>query len=202
MLDATIGYLDANRKYLTQLFTSLGGQKGDSTKPIRCEFVIVNDGSTDNTEDVAKKYAINVKDNDTMKLVSMHKNCGKGGAVKMGMLHSSGKLCLMVDADGATDITDGLPKVLNEMNNLLSQSQGNNKPSYILPPAAVFGSRAHLEDESCANRSKVRTFLMHAFHFFVKTLCSSRIEDTQCGFKLFTRSAVALLFTNLHLRRW
>jgi len=68
--------------------------------------------------------------------------------------------------------------------------------------AAVFGSRAHMEQESKAVRSAVRTFLMNAFHFFVKTLCSSKIHDTQCGFKLFTRSAAITLFSNLHLRRW
>lgn len=105
---------------------------------------------------------------------------------------------------GATDISDGLPKVLKEMQTLISRQQQNNgvNNNNFSPPASVFGSRAHLEKESTASRSKVRTIFMHAFHFFVATLCSPRIKDTQCGFKLFTRSAVVLLFTNLHLRRW
>ena len=114
-----------------------------------------------------------------------------------GTSQSSGQLCLMVDADGATDIGDGLQKVLKSMQGLITKNQGHN-----LPPAAVFGSRAHLEKESTASRSKVRTFLMHGFHFFVKKLCSPHIKDTQCGFKLFTRSAAVLLFANLHLRHW
>mmetsp|Transcript_22258 Transcript_22258/g.46550 ORF Transcript_22258/g.46550 Transcript_22258/m.46550 type:complete len:300 (+) Transcript_22258:326-1225(+) len=205
MLDATLEFLHTNRKDVTQLFRAVVGQKGDTSELlIHCEFIIVNDGSTDDTDIVAKKYAANVKHGDTVKLISMHKNCGKGGAVKTGMLKSSGQLCLMVDADGATDISDGLPKVLKDMKCLVSEYQRNNSsnnPGY-LPPAAVFGSRAHLEEESSASRSKIRTLLMHAFHFFVKTLCSARIKDTQCGFKLFTRSAVVSLFTNLHLRRW
>lgn len=200
MLDATLEYLGTNRKYITQLFRAAGDQKGVSSELVQCEFIIVNDGSTDDTENVVRKYAANVKNGDTVKLISMHQNCGKGGAVKTGMLQSSGQLCLMVDADGATDISDGLPKVLKDMKRLVTENQSNN--SSFLPPAAVFGSRAHLEEESGASRSKIRTFLMHAFHFFVKTLCSPRIKDTQCGFKLFTRSAVVLLFTNLHLRRW
>ena len=141
---------------------------------------------------------------DTVKIVSMHKNVGKGGAVKVGTLQSVGQLCLMVDADGATDISDGLPKVLNSMKDLVGNNIKNctARRTTILPPAAVFGSRAHLEEESSAKRSKIRTILMHSFHFFVKLLCSPRIKDTQCGFKLFTHSAVVLLFTNLHLRRW
>eukprot|EP00581_Thalassiosira_minuscula_P030776 CAMPEP_0183767044 /NCGR_PEP_ID=MMETSP0739-20130205/11950_1 /TAXON_ID=385413 /ORGANISM="Thalassiosira miniscula, Strain CCMP1093" /LENGTH=361 /DNA_ID=CAMNT_0026005913 /DNA_START=123 /DNA_END=1208 /DNA_ORIENTATION=- len=200
MLDATIEYLDEKRNYITQLIRAVKGQKKDWSDVVQCEFIIVDDGSADDTEKVVRKYAESVKSGDTVKLISMHKNCGKGGAVKTGMLQSSGQLCLMVDADGATDISDGLPKVLKSMKSLISENKSNN--SSFLPPAAVFGSRAHLEKESTASRSKIRTFLMHAFHFFVKTLCSPRIQDTQCGFKLFTRSAVVLLFTNLHLRRW
>lgn len=200
MLDATLQYLNTNRKQLTQLFRAVGNQNNNSSALIHCELVVVNDGSTDDTEGVVKRYVANVQREDTVKLISMHNNCGKGGAVKAGMLQSSGQLCLMVDADGATDISDGLPKLLKEMELLIRKMRNEN--ASLLPPAAVFGSRAHLEEESSASRSKVRTFLMHSFHFFVKTLCSSRIKDTQCGFKLFTRSAVVLMFTNLHLRRW
>jgi dolichyl-phosphate beta-glucosyltransferase len=214
MLDVTLHYLKTNRTELTHLFHAIGERSncGDMSSkstppPMRCEFIIVNDGSTDDTENVVEIYAKKVMNGDIVKLISMHANCGKGVAVKTGMLHSSGQLCLMVDADGATDISDGLPKVLHEMKNLFDgisrrRSDSTNISAPCFVPAAVFGSRAHLEDESTASRSKIRTFLMHSFHFFVKLLCSPRIKDTQCGFKLFTRSAAVMLFTNLHLRRW
>lgn len=202
MLDVTLVYLNTHRKEITRLFNAVGWCR-PSELLIQFEFIIVDDGSTDDTESVVRKYsAENVTNGDIVKLVSMHKNCGKGGAVKMGTLKSSGQLCLMLDADGATDIADGLPKVLNGMKDLVGGNIRRENASSFLPPAAVFGSRAHLEEESSASRSKIRTFLMHSFHLFVKILCSPRIKDTQCGFKLFTRSAAVLLFTNLHLRRW
>jgi len=114
MLDATIEFLNTNRKELTQLCRAVGNnqQQHYSSQHIRCEFIIVDDGSTDNTTSVVTKYASNMKNGDTVKLVSMHQNCGKGGAVKTGMLQSSGRLCLMADADGATDISDGLRNLL------------------------------------------------------------------------------------------
>lgn len=202
MLDVTLEYLNTNRKEITRLFNAVAGCR-PSELLIQFEFIIVNDGSTDDTESVVRKYAAeNVTNGDMVKLVSMHTNNGKGGAVKMGILKSSGQICLMLDADGATDIADGLPKVLNGMKDLVGGNNRRENASSFLPPAAVFGSRAHLEEESSASRSKIRTFLMHSFHLFVKILCSQRIKDTQCGFKLFTRSAAVLLFTNLHLRRW
>ncbi|KAL3805246.1 hypothetical protein ACHAWO_009048 [Cyclotella atomus] len=194
MMKATLDYLMSSRNMLSELFNKiLGASKGGALK---YELVVVDDGSKDNTIGVVKEYAKKVT-GDTIKLVSMARNSGKGAAVMTGMLHSSGQLCLMIDADGATDITDGLVKVMKEMEVILQPLNNNS-----LPAAAVFGSRAHLEESSGATRSKVRTFLMHAFHFFVKNLCSAQIKDTQCGFKLFTRPAVVKLFSNLHLRRW
>ncbi|KAL7449756.1 hypothetical protein ACHAWC_001786 [Mediolabrus comicus] len=207
MLDATLDYLDKNREMLTQLYidavmlNSNNQRRSSRNKSlVKYEIIIVDDGSADNTCNVVRKYAANVTSGgDTVKLITMHQNVGKGGAVKTGMLRSLGQLCLMVDADGATDITDGLPKLLKAMHELNKSKFQNN----ISPPASVvFGSRAHLEEESTSSRSKIRTVLMRAFHFFVKALCSPKIKDTQCGFKLFTRHAALLLFTNLHLRRW
>ncbi len=206
MLDVTLDYLDKNRETLTQLYidavmVNSNNQRRSSRNKslVKYEIIIVDDGSADNTCNVVRKYAANVTSDDTVKLITMHQNVGKGGAVKTGMLRSLGQLCLMVDADGATDITDGLPKLLKAIHELnKSKFQNNTSP----PASAVFGSRAHLEEESTVSRSKIRTVLMRAFHFFVKALCSPKIKDTQCGFKLFTRHAALLLFTNLHLRRW
>lgn len=112
---------------------------------------------------------------------------------------AKGHYSLMVDADGATDFGPGLQNLVENISSSLSsstQSEGANKM------IAVFGSRAHLEGESTAKRSLVRSFLMWAFHFFVRLLVSSSIKDTQCGFKLFDQQAARLIFGNLHLQRW
>ena len=174
------------------------------------EIIIVNDGSKDHTVDVARNYMKKKLDSHQLsdclcvRLLSLTRNRGKGAAVRAGMMRSRGELCLMVDADGATEFDDGIRKALTQMkrmkDNLITSQQ--SKSSSFNNECIIFGSRAHLEKESTASRSPIRTLLMHSFHFFVETLCSSRIKDTQCGFKLFTRNAAIQLFTNLHLRRW
>jgi len=44
---------------------------------------------------------------------------------------------------------------------------------------------------------------MHAFHALVYFVGGVRnIQDTQCGYKLFTRKAAAAIFSSIHVRRW
>ena len=63
--------------------------------------------------------------------------------------------------------------------------------------------RAHLEEESVAQRSVFRTILMYGFHGCVRLFgCGNAVQDTQCGFKLMTRSTARILFASLHIQRW
>ena len=159
------------------------------------EIIICNDGSKDNTskivlEDYVDKYGTN---KNGFRLLELAKNRGKGGAVRKGVLASRGRYILFCDADGATKFED-LDKLLKKMESL--EESGSKK-------CVVVGSRAHLEKESMAERSFLRTILMHGFHFFVKYIGNVRsIKDTQCGFKLFTRDSAQFLFSNLHIERW
>jgi dolichyl-phosphate beta-glucosyltransferase len=43
---------------------------------------------------------------------------------------------------------------------------------------------------------------MKGFHFILNVLGIKSIKDTQCGFKLFTRSAAQLIFPRIHVERW
>lgn len=43
---------------------------------------------------------------------------------------------------------------------------------------------------------------MKGFHLLVWFLSVRGIKDTQCGFKLMTRSAAQKLFTSLHVDKW
>ncbi|KAH9527514.1 dolichyl-phosphate beta-glucosyltransferase, partial [Dermatophagoides farinae] len=77
---------------------------------------------------------------------------------------------------------------------------GNGFDAQMFPIA--IGSRAHLEQESIAQRSLFRTILMWGFHFIVWLLTVKSAHDTQCGFKMFPRTIAQILFTHTHIERW
>lgn len=43
---------------------------------------------------------------------------------------------------------------------------------------------------------------MKGFHWYVQLLVTAHVQDTQCGFKLFTHRAAKTLFGSMHLYRW
>ncbi|XP_028568452.2 dolichyl-phosphate beta-glucosyltransferase isoform X1 [Podarcis muralis] len=155
------------------------------------EVIVVDDGSRDQTTKVALKYTQKYG-SDKVRVLPLVKNRGKGGAVRMGVFSSRGEKILMADADGATKFED-VEKVEKGLESLQPW------PDQM---AIACGSRAHLEQDSIAQRSYFRTLLMYGFHFLVWFLCVKEIKDTQCGFKLLTREAASRTFSFLHIERW
>ncbi|XP_060092759.1 dolichyl-phosphate beta-glucosyltransferase [Heteronotia binoei] len=155
------------------------------------EVIVIDDGSRDRTTKVALKYSQKYGC-DKVRVLTLVKNRGKGGAVRMGVLSSRGRKILMADADGATKFED-VEKVEKGLESLQPW------PDQM---AIACGSRAHLEKDSIAQRSYFRTLLMYGFHFLVWHLCVKDIRDTQCGFKLLTREAASRMFSALHIERW
>ena len=96
------------------------------------EILIIDDGSTDGTSDTALSLARKYKGCD-IKVVTLEKNLGKGGAVRHGMLYAGGKRSLMADADGASRIED-LEQLWKAMDEIAPGDA----------PGVVVGSRAHL----------------------------------------------------------
>jgi dolichyl-phosphate beta-glucosyltransferase len=96
------------------------------------EIIIVDDGSTDKTTDASVKLAANYPGSD-IRVVTLVKNLGKGGAVRHGMLHGRGRRLLMVDADGASRFND-----LDLLWDAMDAEVDKN------PAVVAIGSRAHL----------------------------------------------------------
>nr|CAG8568006.1 15442_t:CDS:2 [Entrophospora candida]CAG8582246.1 7142_t:CDS:2 [Entrophospora candida] len=94
-------------------------QKRVSDKNFSYEILVVDDGSQDDTTDVALKIGKKHLNID-LKVLRLEKNRKKGGAVTQGVLSASGKYVLFADADGATKFSDlemlekGTKKIVND----------------------------------------------------------------------------------------
>ena len=99
------------------------------------EVLVVSDGSTDKTIDTALNFARNLRGNvaSCIRVVQLHENRGKGGAVTHGMRHVRGQFAVFADADGASRFSD-LGKLV-EASKQIEDAQGR---------AVAVGSRAHL----------------------------------------------------------
>ena len=160
------------------------------------EIIVVDDGSKDGTSALVQSTYVAAHGADLansgggVRLLTCAANGGKGAAVRKGMMRARGKWLLMADADGATDFA--------ALEALLVAGKAAATPGRA-PRAFAVGSRAHLKRA----RSRLRQFLSNGFHFVISLLLGGQhIQDTQCGFKLFTRAAARQLFGALHIERW
>lgn len=139
------------------------------------EIIVVDDGSQDNTSGITQKFE---KVRDTVRLIRLPTNMGKGHAVKTGALNSHGNLILFADADGATPIA--------EFDRLLAAYKNGNE--------VVIGSRALKSNDTEVKTWIHRRLLGQLFNRLVNILVVPDIRDTQCGFKLFSRKSAQFIF--------
>jgi glycosyltransferase involved in cell wall biosynthesis len=157
-------------------------------QPYRTEVLVVDDGSEDGTrqvvEDTLNFYA---QTEDTtgfrphLKLIA-NAHRGKAYAVRTGMLAGQGKYLLFTDADLSTPIED--------FDRLLAWLEKDYD--------VAIGSREG-QGARRFNEPYYRHLMGRVFNLLVKTVTFSRFQDTQCGFKAFTREAAQVLFTKVQL---
>ena len=133
------------------------------------EIVVVDDGSSDRTAEVAERFGCRV--------VRHPRNLGKGAAVKSGVLASRGDLVLVTDADLAAPIAE-LPKLEAALERGAAVAIGSREA----PRAAV------------RRTSFKRKLAGKVFNILVRLLTGLPCRDTQCGFKLFHGEAARALF--------
>lgn len=146
------------------------------------EIVVVDDGSTDNTTTVVRDAAESSKH---LRLIRLPQNCGKGFAVRSGIINAGGERVLFMDADGATPLSE-----------IAVLEAGMNESGAEI----VIGSRAHLPGSETVVRARwFRHVAGRTFHQFVRLLGISGIADTQCGFKLFSRAAATDIVSRMRM---
>jgi glycosyltransferase involved in cell wall biosynthesis len=153
----------------------------DYVDGLGAEIIVVDDGSDDATSDVASKALASFPQSQVLRL---DHNCGKGAAVKAGVLAASGHAVVFMDADLASDLGD--------LNALLGGLQHAD---------VVIASRTHTASLTFGG-TKVRAVMAQCFNAMVRGVVGTRFDDTQCGFKAFRRDAAERIFPLVHSNRF
>lgn len=144
------------------------------------DVTIVSDGSRDQTSDIARSFA---STHPTFRLLEYAPNRGKGYAVRLGVLEAKGEWILFCDADLATP-QEETDKLLKHM------EHGAD---------VAIGSRPLAESRLERRQPLYRELLGRLFNKVVQLLAIRGIDDTQCGFKMFTRKAAHDIFSRCKL---
>ncbi|MFG2498539.1 glycosyltransferase [Streptomyces sp. NPDC048441] len=161
------------------------GDKDDASARAQWELIVVDDGSTDRTAEIAVQAE---SDDPRVHLVRSDRNRGKGHALRLGVLASRGARVLITDADLAAPIEE-----LEHLDKALTDGH-----------AAAIGSRAGAGATIEARQHRLRELMGRTGNFLIRTVAvpGIGIRDTQCGFKLFDGDRAREAFAASRLRGW
>jgi len=145
------------------------------------EIRVVDDGSSDDTAARVERIAAV----DVGVVLQREPHRGKGAAVRAGMLAAQGDLRFMCDADLSMPLSE-LPRFLAAVPERADIAIGSRE-----------GSGAARIDEPA-----YRHYMGRMFNRIVQAGALAGIEDSQCGFKMFSRQAAELVFPLVTIDGW
>jgi dolichyl-phosphate beta-glucosyltransferase len=144
------------------------------TQSYSAEVIVVENGSSDRTVEVAQSYAERMPYLQLMQVDTR----GKGLAVKAGMLAAHGQFRFICDVDLSMPIEDinrFLPPAVTGYDVIIASREGK-------------GAKRVGEPER-------RHIMGRIANLFIKLTAVRGFEDTQCGFKMFAQAAAEDLFS-------
>jgi glycosyltransferase involved in cell wall biosynthesis len=149
--------------------------------PYRWRIVIVDNGSTDGTQNVAKEL---VGEHPEVKLLRLLQK-GRGRALRYAWLRSSADMVCYMDVDLSTKL-EHVPQLLEAI------AHGGYD--------VATGSR--LMRESRTTRSLKREIISRIYNVLVKAVLFTSFSDAQCGFKALSRKAVEEIVPQIKDQAW
>ena len=139
------------------------------------EIIVVDDGSSDGTADVAASIA---REDGPVMILRSDQNRGKGAAVRRGMLAARFGHVLFSDVDLSTPIEEAA-----KLRGALARGAD-----------VAIGSRRLAESDVQVHQPWLRELAGRTFSGVVSLILLPGIRDSQCGFKAFRRATARELF--------
>lgn len=162
LVNIVIPVYNEELRLVTSMPLLLAYLKTDSF-PYRHVITIVDNGSTDTTREVVRKY---MKENADIRLLSLSEK-GKGRAVYAAWNEGIGDVQMFMDVDLATDLSHMEPLI-----------DAIAKDGYEMAVGNRLGPASRIE-----GRNATRGIFSKIFNAIVRVFFGSRLVDHQCGFK-------------------
>ncbi len=171
----------AKRTYLIDelsLFFPAYNEEGNAKKTIlkakavlekvasKWEIIVVNDGSTDNTQKIVTELS---NADSRIRLINHKKNRGYGGAFKSGLYGAKYNWVTFTDIDGQFDFS--------EIDKFFAKQQETNAEIVI----GYYKKR---------QVSKLKIITSKMWEFVVYVLFGLHVKDIDCGFKLISKKVI------------
>jgi len=156
-------------------------------QPYASEVLLIDDGSTDDTAQMAAAYFAGYAGRVGHRVLSYQPNQGKGYAVRQGLLAAQGQVAVFSDADLSTPLSE-LPALL--------------APLLAGTHDVVFGSRALDRRLIGVHQPWLREQSGRLFNLVMRLATGLPYWDTQCGFKAFGLAACRPLLAAAALNRF
>jgi glycosyltransferase involved in cell wall biosynthesis len=149
--------------------------------PYRWRVVIVDNGSTDGTQDVARRLATLYSDVAFYYLQER----GRGRALRHAWTESSADVVCYMDVDLSTELA-ALPRLV----------------SSLVEEGYDIATGSRLMRQSHTVRSFKREVISRMYNLMIKVLFFTRFSDAQCGFKAVTRRVVERVIPQIEDQSW
>lgn len=136
------------------------------------EIIVVDDGSSDNTANIARQAAGQMPEGVTCTVICSEENAGKGNAVKRGFAASTCEYVLFADCGCCVpyaNVLDGLELLTNDQCDIAHASR-KLPETHITIPQTIY--------------RRICSWLFHLVVMHI-TKIPPHLTDTQCGFKMY-----------------
>jgi glycosyltransferase involved in cell wall biosynthesis len=144
------------------------------------EIIVVTDGSTDSTGQLARSYA-----RAGVRVLEFPQKLGKGGAVMQGLQAAAYSTVGFLDADGPI-----LPADVHRLIDTLREAD------------CAVASRWLPESVIVRPQPAVRVLLGRAWNMLVRVMLRLPLKDTQCGAKFLRSATLGIVLAEMSVANW